>query len=313
MLPFSDQSLFKRYAQILYLSPQKKNMIKSMTGYGKATGVVNESQVTIEIKSLNSKFIELGLRLVDFRDKEAEIRNWLVREIERGKAEMNIQVENNAEKRRSYLNKTLIHDYYKELLVLKKEFGLESTDYLKMILSMPNVLSNDRVETDEKTWKQLEDLIKKAVKAFNEFRTAEGKTLAADFTDRLKAIQSWLEKIEKHEPGRIKALRTKLKRGLAGLEEITIDKNRFEQELIFYIEKLDITEEKVRLRSHIHYFSETLKAKDSNGKKLGFIIQEIGREINTIGSKANDAYIQKFVVEMKDELEKMKEQSSNVL
>lgn len=288
-------------------------MIKSMTGYGKAIGKINGSAATIEIKSLNSKFLELSLRLMVFKDKEPELRNMLTREIERGKAEVSLIVETNNENRKSFINKELVQHYYQDLISLKKETGIESSDYLRIIMGMPNVLNNEKGETDEKSWNELEELLKKAIKNFNEFRHTEGKTLSNEFNIRLKNISMCLGKIEKLEPARTKAIKNKLKRALSGLEELSIDKNRFEQELIYYIEKTDITEEKVRLKSHISYFSQTLKSRDSNGKKLGFIIQELGREINTIGSKANDAQIQKLVVEMKDELEKMKEQSANIL
>ncbi len=284
-----------------------------MTGYGKASGEINGNAVSVEIKSLNSKFLELGLRLSAFRDKEADLRLWLGKELERGKAELSIQMENAADSRKPVLNKELVRDYYQDLLSLKTEMGLESADYLSIIAGMPNIFNIEKGETDERTWKQLEDIIKKAIRAFHEFRLTEGKALSSDFTERLEAVAACLEKIERMEPARLKAIRLKLKRGLAGIDELNLDKNRFEQELIYYIEKIDISEEKVRLRSHIQFFNQTLKAKDSNGKKLGFILQEIGREINTIGSKANDAGMQRLVVEMKDELEKMKEQSANVL
>jgi len=288
-------------------------MIRSMTGYGKAVGEINGTPATVEIKSLNSKFLEMSVRLPAFRDKEPELRMWLSKEIERGKADVSLVLEAVSENRKSYINKDLVIQYYRDLQALRDETGIESPDYLRIIMSMPNVLNMEKGETDEKSWKQLDDLCRKAMKSFNEFRTTEGKALAEDFIQRLDSISSLLEKIEKYEPGRMKQLRSKLKKGLEGLEEIAIDKNRFEQELVYYIEKIDITEEKVRLRTHIKYFAETLKAKDSNGKKLGFILQELGREINTIGSKANDANIQKLVVEMKDDLEKMKEQSANIL
>jgi uncharacterized protein (TIGR00255 family) len=288
-------------------------MIRSMTGYGKAAGEINGSPATVEIKSLNSKFLELSVRLPAFRDKEPDLRMWLAKEIERGKADVSLVIEQTADERKPAINKELVVQYYNDLKSLKNEAGIDSPDYLRIIMGMPNVLNAEKGETDEKSWKQIEALFKKALKAFNEFRTAEGKTLAADYTGRLGSIAANLVKIEQFEPARISQLRARLKRGLDGLEDIAIDKNRFEQEMIYYIEKFDITEEKVRLQSHIKYFSETLKSSDSNGKKLGFILQEIGREINTIGSKANDADIQKLVVEMKDELEKMKEQSANVL
>ena len=181
-------------------------------------------------------------------------------------------------------------------------------------MRLPNVLNLEKTEADPKEWKTIETLSRKALAAFNDFRLKEGKTLQKDFEGRISSIKNQLKKIEKIEPGRIKSIKSRLNKGLEDLEDsLQIDKNRFEQELIYYIEKIDITEEKVRLRSHLSFFIETLKDDDSNGKKLGFILQEIGREINTIGSKANDASIQRHVVQMKDELEKMKEQAANII
>ena len=203
-------------------------MIKSMTGYGKAIGEVKGSQVSIEIKSLNSKFLELSFRLSAFRDKEPDLRNWLSKEIERGKADVSLMIENTKEIRRTYFNKELVREYYEELHSLKKELGVESPDYLRIISGMPNVFNTEKSDTDETAYKQLEELFKKAIRAFNEFRLTEGKSLAVDFAARLDALTGSLETIEKLEPARMKAVRKKLKTGLAGLEEIPIEQNRFE-------------------------------------------------------------------------------------
>ena len=216
--------------------------------------------------------------------------------------------------RKNAFNKESIRNYYDDFIELKKDLKLSSGDYLNIIMRLPNVLNLEKSESDPKEWKMIETLSKKALAEFNEFRVREGKVMQKDFEKRIQSIKEHLKKIEKIEPGRLKAVRNRLSKGLDGMEEfMQVDRNRFEQELIYYIEKIDITEEKVRLRTHLDFFLETLKDADSNGKKLGFILQEIGREINTIGSKANDAGIQRFVVEMKDELEKMKEQAANVI
>ncbi len=286
-----------------------------MTGFGRASGEVYGNVVTVEIRSLNSKFLELGLRLSSaFREKEMDLRMWLIKELERGKVDVNISVESNGDDQRATLNREVIKAYIKELRAIGKENKIAESDYLKTILSLPNVLNADRTSVDNETWKRVEKLIKAALQAFNSFRLQEGGMLEKEFSNRLKNIEKHLKSIEKLEPERMKALRARMHQSLSEINEnIQVDENRFEQEMIYFIEKLDVSEEKFRLRSHCNYFIENLKSKDANGKKLGFIIQEIGREINTLGAKANHAGIQQHVVEMKDELEKMKEQIANVL
>jgi uncharacterized protein (TIGR00255 family) len=290
-------------------------MIRSMTGFGKATGSAGNNMISVEVKSLNSKFLELNLRLPSvYKDKDLELRNELNKVIERGKVDFIVSIESAPDAQKSAFNKDVIKQYFADFALLKKELKLESQDYLNIIMRLPNVLNVDKSVADPKEWKTIETLTKKALKEFNEFRVKEGKTLQNDFEHRINAIKSALKKIEKVEPERMKAIRTRISKNLEEVVEAAqVDKNRFEQELIYYLEKIDVTEEKVRLRSHLDFFIETLRAPDSNGKKLGFILQEIGREINTIGAKANDATMQRLVVEMKDELEKMKEQSANVI
>ena len=290
-------------------------MIRSMTGFGKATGSAGSNIITVEVKSLNSKFLELNLRLPSvYKDKDLELRNEISKNVERGKVDFIVTIEQTPGSRKSAFNKEVIKSYFEDFAALKKELKLSSDDYLNIIMRLPNVMNLEKTEADAKEWKAIETLTRKALKEFNEFRLKEGKSLQKDFEGRLNAIKDNLRKIEKMEPERIKAIKSRLNKGLEGLEDtISVDKNRFEQELVYYIEKIDISEEKVRLRSHLSFFTDTLKDADSNGKKLGFIIQEIGREINTIGSKANDAAMQRHVVEMKDELEKMKEQAANII
>lgn len=290
-------------------------MIKSMTGFGRASGEVNGTLVTVEIRSLNSKFLELGLRMPSaFNEKEMELRSQFMKEFERGKVDVSITMANGTDEQQLTFNRDLIKAYIKEFKSIEKENKIAETDYMRVITGLPNVMSSKKTAVDETTWKKIEKLIKAAVLAFNAFRLQEGKLLEEEFAGRLKSIEKHLKIIEKLEPERIKSFRGRINQSLAELaENVKIDQNRFEQEMIYYIEKLDVSEEKFRLRSHCNYYIENLKSKDANGKKLGFIIQEIGREINTLGSKANHAGMQQHVVEMKDDLEKMKEQIANVL
>lgn len=290
-------------------------MIRSMTGFGKATDSLGSNLITVEVKSLNSKFLELNLRIPSvYKDKDLELRNEITKAAERGKVDFIITIEQAPGARKSAFNKDVIKQYYDDFHDLKKEMKISSEDYLNIIMRLPNVLNLEKTEADEKEWKKIESLSRKALAAFNDFRIKEGKTLHKDFEGRIASIRDHLKKIEKIEPGRMKSIKNRLNKGFEEISETNqVDKNRFEQELIYYIEKIDITEEKVRLRSHLTFFTDTLKEADSNGKKIGFILQEIGREINTIGSKANDAIIQRHVVQMKDELEKMKEQAANII
>ena len=286
-----------------------------MTGYGSAKGTVGTQAVTVEIRSLNSKFLELNVRLpLQFRDKELEIRADVGKLLERGKADLNVSIDNNELAKRSTVNKEIFLAYYEDLKSLATETGMSDDNMLDAILKLPAVLNSEKSEMDEAQWKQLKGLIQSAVEQFNLFRSNEGNVLEQDVTQRLNAIENAIPQLENYEQARIESIRTRLHKSVNELkDQLNIDTNRFEQELIYYIEKLDISEEKVRLKSHCDYFIQTMNSKEANGKKLGFITQEIGREINTIGSKANDANMQRIVVEMKDELEKLKEQLANVL
>jgi len=290
-------------------------MIKSMTGYGTAKGTVGNLTVTVEIRSLNSKFLELNLKLpYVFREKELELRADLNKLLERGKADVSISVDNNELSKKSSINKEIFKAYYDELKQLSLEVGAEPISIFSSVLQLPSVLTNEKSELDALHFAELKELINQAVIHFNSFRANEGLSLEKDIRQRVDAIANAIIVLETMEQPRIDAVRARMQKGINDLKEQTsIDQNRFEQELIYYIEKLDISEEKVRLRSHCEYFNQTIASNDANGKKLGFITQEIGREINTIGSKANDAIMQRTVVEMKDELEKMKEQLANIL
>ena len=290
-------------------------MIRSMTGYGKAAGEIAGKIISVEIKSLNSKFFELNLRMpTAYRDKEIELRSQLSKEADRGKMDITVMIEYSAGTTRSLLNKELIKVYLEDVKKLSEEMDLKATNLLDVVMHLPQVVNVDKIEADEEEWKLIKKLLDGAIKSFNEFRMREGKILQDDLVERVSAIENLLSGASEFENERMQNVRTKLQNALKGLDGgFEIDKNRFEQELIYYLEKLDITEEKVRLRAHCDYFKSVINQEDNCGKKLGFITQEIGREINTIGSKANDARLQRAVVEMKDEAEKIKEQLANVL
>jgi uncharacterized protein (TIGR00255 family) len=288
--------------------------MKSMTGFGKAVCELPQKKVTIEIRSLNSRQLDLNLRVPSqYRDKESEMRQMISRTLERGKIDVSIYTESGPESTSSAINQNLAMEYYREIKKLAEATGEIPKDYLALVLRMPDVLKQDRVVPDENEWKAVMQAVQEAITAFNTFREDEGKVLEKEFVQRIGIIQSKLAAIAALDPQRAAGVREKLNKFLEeNIPTGNVDKNRFEQELIYYLEKLDITEEKLRLHTHCDYFLTTMK-EPSSGRKLGFITQEIGREINTIGSKANDAGIQKMVVEMKDELEKIKEQMLNVL
>lgn len=289
-------------------------MLKSMTGFGKATKEFNNKIVSVEIRSVNSKTLDLSLRLSSiYRDKEQELKSELLKQLERGKVDLSIYIESKTGETPVDINVSLAKAYHSQLKKLANELNEPTTDLFKQVLKMPDVLKSERKEPNEQDWKEIYSVIIEAVKALNKFREDEGKSIEKDFMNRINVISSSLENIKKHDASRIQAVKDRIQKNLdefVGAEKV--DKNRFEQELIYYIEKLDINEEKVRLQTHLDYFIETMK-EPGGGRKLNFIGQEIGREINTIGSKANDASMQKMVVLMKDELEKIKEQTSNVL
>ncbi len=285
-------------------------MIQSMTGYGKEIIQLPSKTITVEIKSLNSKGLDLNTRIPSaYREKELEIRDLLAKSLERGKVDLSLNIEVTGELTITQLNETVVKQYIKQLANVVNG---DPVELLKMAVRMPDALVTGREEIDEEEYKKILSGIQSALKAINQYRTDEGKVLEKDFLQRTKNIAKLLDEVMRIDPQRIEAVKERLRKAVSELKE-KVDENRFEQELIYYLEKYDITEEKVRLKNHLNYFEESLKSKDSNGKKLGFITQEIGREINTIGSKANYAPMQQLVVQMKDELEKMKEQALNVL
>jgi uncharacterized protein (TIGR00255 family) len=292
-------------------------MIKSMTGYGIATSDSGSTKYTVEIKSLNSKFLELALRLPKiFSDKEFQLRNDCNKQIERGKVNLSITVEqqNGAAVRAAGIDTELLKNYYNQLKAVSDDLGEPTTNLLQLALGLPEVVKYDEETVSEDEWKLVEKTFNQALAAFQQFRTDEGNVLEGDLKYRINIILQNLALVEIEEPKRVPVIRERLNQFLLeATNREAIDQNRFEQELIYYIDKLDITEEKIRLKTHCEYFIETLKNADANGKKLGFIAQEIGREVNTLGSKANDANMQKLVVGMKEELEKIKEQLLNVL
>ncbi|MDR6783670.1 uncharacterized protein (TIGR00255 family) [Pedobacter africanus] len=291
-------------------------MIKSMTGYGLASADHENVKFAVEIKSLNSKFLELNLKLPKaFSDKELLLRNICSKELERGKVSVSINLEKGEEALKgATINAALLSKYYRQLEDINVNLGANSNNLLQAVLNFPDVISYVEDEVSENDWNILFETFNKALANFNQFREMEGAVLKADLELRIKNILDFFSQIEVLEPLRIPQIKNRLNQFLEeNVGKVNVDQNRLEQELIYYIDKLDITEEKIRLKSHCDYFLETLKGKDANGKKLGFISQEIGREINTMGAKANDAQIQQLVVGMKEELEKIKEQLLNVL
>lgn len=285
-------------------------MIYSMTGYGKSILQLPTKKITIELKSLNSKNLDLNARMPSiYREKELGIRKLLADRLERGKIDFSIFVETTAEDTSTQINTPVVKQYINQL---KQVVNGADIELLKMAVRFPDALNTVREEIDENEWQAIENEINTTINHINDYRLDEGKVLETDFKNRIIAIEGLLEQVIAMDPERVEAVRERLLKGIEELKE-KYDENRFEQELVYYIEKFDITEEKVRLKNHLEYFIEALNSNDSNGKKLGFISQEIGREINTIGSKSNYASMQQLVVQMKDELEKIKEQLLNVL
>jgi uncharacterized protein (TIGR00255 family) len=283
-----------------------------MTGFGKATGNFQSKKVSIEIRTLNSKSLDLNVRVAPiYREVESEIRKIVGDSLDRGKIDLNINLDSTGDVKNFTINKDLAKAYYVDLKAVNSLIGEHTEDYLSVILRMPDIYINEREElsAEEKTW--ILNLTKEAVDRLNEFRRQEGQALEKEFTERIEDIRRWLNEVPKYEQERIEVIRERIKKNLEDLSA-KYDDNRLEQEMIFYIEKLDVSEEKMRLANHLDYFLETMKLPLS-GKKLGFITQEIGREINTLGSKSNHAEMQKLVVDMKDSLEKIKEQVLNTL
>lgn len=287
-----------------------------MTGYGASAKDLESGKYTVELKSLNSKFLELNIKLPKaFSDKEFFLRTECSKLLERGKVMLSITAESNdAGPKAASINKELLKHYYYELKNAAQELGEDGESLMAIAVSLPEVVKYDENSVSEDEWRQMLKTFYEAEKNFQQFRLDEGAVLELDLIARIESILNFMSLVERDEPNRVPAIKEKLNNMLAdAVGKENVDQNRLEQELIYYIDKLDITEEKVRLKSHCNYFIETLKDKDANGKKLGFISQEIGREINTMGSKANDANIQRYVVGMKEELEKIKEQLLNVL
>lgn len=285
-------------------------MIQSMTGFGKHAIQLPSKKITVELKSLNSKNLDVNARLPQsYRGHELDFRKQISSVLIRGKVDFSLHVEFSGSESSSEINKQVVAKYMAEL---KEIAGGDDLKLLEMALRMPDTLTTDREEIDADEMKAINKTLGTALQRIADFRIAEGKVLETDFSNRVEKIRSLLSEVEELDKTRLDSIRDRLNKAVADLKA-ELDKNRFEQELIYYLEKYDITEEKVRLANHLNYFVETLNTTDSNGKKLGFICQEIGREINTIGSKANFAPMQQLVVQMKDELEKIKEQMLNVL
>jgi uncharacterized protein (TIGR00255 family) len=285
-------------------------MIQSMTGYGKHVIQLPTRKITVEIKSLNSKSLDLNSRVPSaYREKELSMRKMLASGLTRGKIDFNLFVESTGEETSARINETTVKQYMKQL---SQVVDANQTELLKMAIKMPDALKTEREEINEDEFSEILKAVKLALVEINIYRSDEGEVLKIDFLQRITIIGKRLEEVLKIDSQRIASVKERLRNAVNELKEKT-DENRFEQELIYYLEKYDITEEKVRLENHLNYFKEAIHSDDSNGKKLGFITQEIGREINTIGSKSNFAPMQQLVVQMKDELEKIKEQALNVL
>lgn len=285
-------------------------MIYSMTGYGKSVLQLPTKKVTVELKSLNSKSLDLNARMPSiYREKELSVRKLLADSLERGKIDFSIYVEATAEDTSTQINMPVVKQYIEQL---RQVVDGDAIELLKMAVRFPDALNTVREEIDENEWQIIATEINKAIENLNNHRLDEGKVLEQEFNKRVAIISNLLDQVMAMDPERIEGVRERLLKGVEDLKD-KYDENRFEQELVYYIEKFDITEEKVRLKNHLDYFIECINSKDSNGKKLGFISQEMGREINTIGSKSNYAAMQQLVVQMKDELEKIKEQLLNVL
>ncbi|WP_282015170.1 YicC/YloC family endoribonuclease [Marinifilum flexuosum] len=292
-------------------------MLISMTGFGKATLELENKKVSIEIKSLNSKQLDINTRIPNlYKEKDLVLRNEIKNQLERGKVELSVFIESVGTDKETKINKPIVEAYYQQLTELSSELGIpmDKEPILQTIVKLPDALKTEHQELDEEEWNQIFAGFKSAVADLNSFRKQEGDALQVDIFERIANIEKLLEEVPQYEANRIETVKTRINDNLKEfVEKQNVDKNRFEQEIIYYLEKLDITEEKVRLANHCKYFIETANNGNSIGKKLGFIAQEIGREINTLGSKANDSDIQKIVIQMKDELEKIKEQLLNVL
>ena len=291
-------------------------MIQSMTGFGKATCEHGNKKIVVEIKSLNSKQLDVSTRISGlYREKDIEIRNELSQKLERGKIDLSLYVDNSGKESVTQINQSVIEAYYEQIRTLSLNLGIEvPSNWFEVLLRLPDTMKTETVEMDDNEWVEIKKAIAEAINQLINFRMQEGKSLEAVFVSKIAHISQLLEETAPFEMERVEKIKARLEENLLALsDKIDYDKNRLEQELIFYIEKLDVNEEKVRLRNHLEYFIETMQHEKSPGKKLGFISQEIGREVNTLGSKSNHSEIQKIVVLMKDDLEQIKEQVLNVL
>lgn len=282
-----------------------------MTGFGKASLQLPNKKITVEVKSLNSKGLDLNTRMPSvYREMELGLRNQIAQQLERGKIDFSLFIEITGEETSSKINVPIIRGYINQMKAVIAD--ADETELMKMAVRMPDALKTERDELDENEWKQIQTVIIEALDNISDFRQSEGLSLDKEFSLRIANIRQYLNQAIALDPERIQNIKDKLKTAIAELK-VNVDENRFEQELIYYLEKLDVTEERVRLTNHLDYFLETIAGNEANGRKLGFITQEMGREINTLGSKSNHAEMQKLVVMMKDELEKIKEQVLNVL
>jgi uncharacterized protein (TIGR00255 family) len=282
-----------------------------MTGFGKASLQLPTKKITVEFKSLNSKGMDLNVRMPSaYREMELGLRNQIGQQLERGKVDFSLYIEVTGEETSTKVNAPIVKAYIAQMRAILPD--ADNTELMKMAVRMPDALKTEREEIDENEWNQIQGVINEALANINQFRIDEGMSLEKEFKLRVANIRSFMEQTLELDPERIQNIKNKLQTAIDELK-VNVDENRFEQELIYYLEKLDITEEKVRLTNHLDYFLETLAGKEANGRKLGFITQEMGREINTMGSKSNHSGMQKLVVMMKDELEKIKEQVLNVL
>ena len=286
-------------------------MIVSMTGFGKASLQVETKKITVEVKSLNSKGLDLNTRMPSvYRENELALRTLLAQKLERGKVDFSLYVEVTGEETSSKINAQIVKAYMAQMKAILPD--ADDTELMKMAVRMPDTMKTEREEIDPNEWEKIQTVIDEAIENMLSFRIAEGASLEKEFTLRIENIRSYMNQALVLDPERVIAIKERLQIAIDELK-VNVDTNRFEQELIYYLEKLDITEEKVRLTNHLDYFLQTLNGSEANGRKLGFITQEMGREINTMGSKSNHAEMQKLVVMMKDELEKIKEQVLNVL
>ncbi|MCA0348559.1 MAG: YicC family protein [Bacteroidetes bacterium] len=286
-------------------------MIQSMTGFGKASLQLPTKKITVELKSLNSKGLDLNTRMPSvFREMELGLRNQLSQRLERGKIDFSLYIEVTGEETSSKINVPIVKGYINQMKAVIP--NADETELMKMAVRMPDALKTERDEIDENEWREIQKVIDEALENIAQFRKDEGVSLEKEFLHRIANIMTLMNNAVAYDVERVETVKTRLRTALDELKE-NVDENRFEQELIFYLEKYDITEEKVRLENHLNYFIETIAGTEANGRKLGFITQEMGREINTMGSKSNHAEMQKLVVQMKDELEKIKEQVLNVL